>query len=198
MTLEVCEKGSTNRINKFLGTVFDKATISWKKGEVINCTADLIVQDVDITDTTPQTVSYPSTEPFKWSQVNVTVNGSEVITNEGSIVIMGNHLAEGKCDDDLGRKISQPMQGEKQYTIKLNIDKPDNSLLTLWKNLTSHTVVISFTRSATDKQIWTFSNCVLDSLSEPVDLGSKVIVQDGTWFPQSLSIVVTDAIATYP
>jgi hypothetical protein len=193
-TLEVAEKGTTNDVNTYLGCTIDEFTLSWNKGEQVKATASIVAQDVDNGTTISGTSSEPaSQEYFDWSHVKLSVNGSTVENESGSLTVSKNLESEPRVTDAPGTKlIARPSNGSMKYNLTFARKKLDAVIGTAWRTGSDNTLVLLLQISATYYIQFTFTGVKFKTNQTDIDTGNTTNMENVTAVPTACAVEVVD------
>ena len=178
-SLEVAEKQTTNSAEIFLGGYADGLEIKWQRGGLITASIPAIFQDLVAPSSSITGSATNSAEaPFMGRHIEVTFDGSGMITNSGTIRIKKNALAEPVADSTAGAVIAQPEVGEFEYEVELVRNKSDNVLTAAVNDAAEHDIIVKISRNATNDYVqFTINNMYADDRKAPIDLGSNVNIE---------------------
>jgi hypothetical protein len=220
MTIEVANEALTvanSHLEQYLGVMFSGAKIGWSAGNPVLMTMNWVAQDRTATDGSPTTYESTNTAtkkynasgsgsiaPFMYSDVDVQIEGVDMPrTISGSISIENNLGVDVVCDNDLGNKISEPYTQHREFTVELNgyvtTDSEYDSFLALYDGsaLTGGTNSITFTRSASDKVVFTLDSnyTYVETFRKTHDVTADRVEYSMTIKTVNISPVATDSVS---
>lgn len=187
---------------QYLGGVCRKYEIGSSQGDYVKCTMDMVAK------TTSKITTFKGFQasaehvkkytevirpPFMHHHVSVLLNSVEYKTelNQWRLSI-DNQLVEENHD---APTISEPIPGIRKCEASLNLNLKSSVIWDLAELDAVTTAVITITKSATDKAVFTLNNPVLGSINPPQNVEDSVVKVNVPISCTSISPVITDDIS---
>ena len=207
--LEWAKQHTTDHVLTLTGNVVKNMTISWSKPSEgsregnLNVSLDCIAKALSSgTSVTTLTGGNPSSEPFQFRHVKLTIGGDEIVEVNGGEMTISNGINEADsryANSTLDMAIGEPTPTVHRVSGRINVNLKDSTFFDHWDTETavSGTCKLEFIQnSTTDKVVFTFTNFYLHQAVAPTTIDGVTNV-DLIWVANSVAPVVTDSIATY-
>jgi len=192
----------------FIGCKINRLDLSCTKGEFLKCTAEVIAQtstDNDFRAYQAAVVTmkkYPSIGsgsilPYHYSHADISINGADYPNVDTvKMTINNNLLAEPILDSANAKRIAEPIPQVREYEAAFTIKMKSDDLYDLWdagvEIATDPTV--TFTRTASDKIVFTLVDCVLESAISPYSISEGVVLVELPMKVKQIIPVETNAL----
>lgn len=186
---------------RYDGNVCNTYEIGSSKGDYVRSIMGLIAKDgTKITSykayqssvVTLKKYTTAQLAPFRHQHVSIELNSVEYKTalNQWRLSLDNDCLAEPHDEDT----ISEPIPGLRKWSGSLDINMSTSAAWDLSKAGVATTIVVTLTKSATDKVVFTVNNPVLGAVNPPFDVTSGVVNVSIPFKADSITPVVTDTL----
>lgn len=196
-TLEAAFLQTTDFVRYFQGTKIDTLELSGEEeGELL---ATIGVKSMlTSSDTSPSSLTPPSTAPYMFYEAVLTLFGSVVAELKNFTFSLSNHLKPAwYFNSTAGKNLKYLTEGRREYELKMNLTPTDS---TFWDYLAaqpgSATVTIVFTRGASDTFTLSCTDCLVVDVPHPIPEENEINCEM-TVMPKAATVTVVDSIATY-
>ena len=203
-TFEWARRQNTNQVITFSGCTIKNFKLSWKKGTGEK-DAFLVVEATCVAKshslgTSETSMSYPSSEAFKYYMAKFTYAGSEYVeVNSGDLTMSNNINDENSryANATLSRELGEPIPTKKTYDFSMNVNQKDN---TFFSDFDGEEVAgvhtLEFTRGTNDNIVFTFTTLYLDgAISGTTPEG--ITTADIVGRPMSVTMTAKDGESDY-
>jgi len=172
-TIELGHNGTADVIYKLTGLMINSWTLNLTLNDVATVSLDCIYQEIDDSDTTAQTPSFKTTDPFALAEIQAKVGDSAVAEVQSGSLTYNNNLVpiRGLGSADL----TDIMPGPLDVTWSMNLNMRDITFHEYIEDNTEIDFEFVLTESATRNITFTMNNSVIDGWSEPADVGGGVV-----------------------
>jgi len=206
-TLEWAKRGATNHVITLDGCsvlscklAYSKATSAGSEGH-IKVTLDCVAQDYT-KGTSITSISAPTTTPFQYRMVKLTLNGNEIKeVNSGELNIStGIEINDSRyCNSTYDETIGETIPKTFRISGRSNINLKDRSLFDLWDAGTAiaGACKLEFVRGSNDDIDFTFGTVYPDESTAPTNIEGVTNVDFSYTITSIGTSVATDSTSTY-
>ena len=207
--LEWAKRATTNHVITLTGCVIKSARIVYSKGAgegkegLIRVVAECVAKDKSQgSSVSTLAAGNPTATPFKYSDIKVTLEGSEIIEVNNGEIMISNTIDEKDglyCNSTAGDKISNAIPKKLDIKFKSNVNVADKTYYDMYVSrdeLTS-TNKLEIIRDTNDDIVFTFSKIFVTKGVANTNLEGVLNVDLEANVTSFSSCVATDSIETY-
>lgn len=172
-TVEIGHNGTADVIYKATGFVINSWTLNASVDDIAKISFDAMFQDIDDSDTTAQTPSLKTTNPFAIAEMSLKLNDAALAEVQNASITYTNNLAAVR---GLGSALYQTIKpGGIDVTFNFNANMRATTYHDLIQNDTESDIELVLTESASRSITFTMNNARINRWSEAVDIGGGAV-----------------------
>lgn len=205
-SLEEAKIGNTgNEAKLYSGCKINTLTLKWEKSNPVEIETEIVAQTLD-TNYAKSNLAIYDVSPYMGYMTRLfydPTGSNERLgeLNSGEFKIDNTLYIPEYSNDDLGRRIGEPIPNLRQYEATFNINQKDDTWTQRWKQMAEDEVTaefrLEFYRGTDDYIRINMYDCVIVSTQSATDVEKEVIDQPIIIKPRYVEVSVVDNISVY-
>lgn len=192
---ETAKTGGTDSVLSANGITVDTMDLTWAKGDFIKCKLGIIAQSASHGTSTSGTATAPTATESHFKHITFQIGGEAYRTLSGTLSTKKNLSAEFVPDASAQGKIEQPKVGEFNYELKIIVDKEDASHIAAILAGNPTTAELDIDVDSNHYARFSFTGVRYNGLTEQLDLGNNVILEEISLLPTGCSASIKDDVS---